>query len=324
MNDKSNSYSFITKRGYSFTDLEDMTSIDLAFIGLQVDDRGAKSKVLLESWIATNQIKSITYLANENRVKIDGEYLSRAQLKTLLSQSSRFILDATTLGVGEILYILLAAQLARKTSIEFLYLEPKLYSETSPANLIHRGKRDFLLTKNCTFRGVQGFAEEYQEGTSANHIFMLGFEPWRVQNAVEQRNIEDHLERYRCHAVVGTPAFRTGWESNTLMPHLSFFENLRISSGSITYCQANSIRESYLTLWDLYKQLGNEYGCFYVSPLGTKPHAIGAALFLLETKGNDNVTSLYYDHPERVSHRSEDVSAWQHVKVILNRDPVIE
>lgn len=317
MNNASNSYSFITRRGENFTDLNDMASIDLAFIGVQVDDRGTKSIDLLKSWLVASQIKIVTYLANENRLKIDDEYVSRAQLKTLLNHATRIILDATTLGVGEILQILLAAQLIGKSAIEFLYLEPKLYSEQDPANIIHRGKRDFQLTKNCTFRGIQGFMHEYQQGDKATHVFMLGFEPWRVQNAVEQRNVEDNLKSYKCLAVVGTPAFRAGWESNTLIPHLAFFESLDISSRSITYCQANSIRESYLALWELYKQLGNEYGCFYISPLGTKPHAIGAALFLLETKGNDYVTSLYYDHPERVSNRSIDYSAWQHVKVML-------
>lgn len=94
-------------------------------------------------------------------------------------------------------------------------------------------------------------------------------------------------------------------------------DELDIDDHSIVYCQANSIRETYLTLWELYRQLGDERGCFYVSPLGTKPHAVGAGLFLLETKGCEPTTSLYYDHPVRVNKRSKGYATWHHVTVKL-------
>jgi hypothetical protein len=92
---------------------------------------------------------------------------------------------------------------------------------------------------------------------------------------------------------------------------------MEITEHSITYCQANSIREAYFTLWELYRQLGDEHGCFFVSPLGTKPHTVGTALFLMETKSREVPTSLYYDNPERIVKRSTEVTAWHHVRVQL-------
>ena len=161
---------------------------------------------------------------------------------------------------------------------------------------------------------MHGFAHAYQANMLAKHVFLLGYESARVRNAIEQRGDIDRA-RYQIQVVIGVPAFQTGWESNTIRTHLHVLEDLAIADHLVTYCQANSIRESYLTLWDLYRQLGDERSCFYVSPLGTKPHSVATALFLLETRGSDWTTSLYYDHPERVTNRSSGYSTWHHVTV---------
>jgi hypothetical protein len=145
-------------------------------------------------------------------------------------------------------------------------------------------------------------------------VFLVGFEHGRVQNAIEQRGDVDR-EKYRCFAIVGLPAFQIGWESNTLINHLSAFEEMNISGASVSYCQASSIREAYIKLWELYGKIGNERSIFFVSPLGTKPHIIGAILFLLETKGEYAVTSLYYDHPVAVQDNSVESGTWHHVRV---------
>ncbi|CAD6879210.1 IncF plasmid conjugative transfer pilus assembly protein TraK [Methylomonas albis] len=240
----------------------------------------------------------------------------RLQIKTgqVLEGQDRLIL----VGLGEVLQVLLAVARTKKLAIEFLYAEPKQYTQRTSENIADRQMRHFSLTQNCQFRSVQGFAHEYEPNMKAAHVFLLGFESARLQNAIEQRGDFDQ-KRYRCHVVVGVPAFQAGWESNAIRPHLSLLEDLNITERSIAYCQANSIREAYLTLWELYKQLGDEHGCFFISPLGTKPHAIATALFLLETKGNDIPTSLYYDHPERVKNRSSEVAVWHHVQVTMNK-----
>jgi len=248
---------------------------------------------------------------------LDNGETNRERLSTLVAGKKRVLLDTTTLGLGEILQVLLALARVNSRTIEFIYAEPKRYTRRTADGEINWQLRDFTLTENCSFISVQGFAHEYQPSMRAAHVFLLGFEPSRILNAIEQRNDLDRA-KYKFHVVVGVPAFQAGWEANAIRPHLAVLENLEISEHSISYCQANSIREAYLGLWDLYKQLGDERGCFYVSPLGTKPHAVGAALFLLETKGSDKPTSLYYDHPSRVASRSTDVATWHHVQVELD------
>ena len=95
----------------------------------------------------------------------------------------------------------------------------------------------------------------------AAHVFMLGYESARIRNAFEQLG-ERNRKLYGVYAIIGVPAFQSGWEANSIRPHLHVLEELDIDEHSIVYCQANSIRETYLTLWELYRQLGDESGCF--------------------------------------------------------------
>lgn len=291
-----------------------LCEIDIAFVGESVDDRGSSSLDLLMTSGCSKH--TIRFEAESQSTYIDSNPIRRTQLADLLRAKQRILLDATTLGLGEILQLLLACKRAECHAIEFIYAEPKKYTQNAPDLSNGNPLRSFNLTKNCCFSSIQGFASPYETNMMATHVLFLGFEPGRIQSARDERGEVDR-EKYRYHVIVGMPAFKAGWESNTIRPHLSVLEELQITERSITYCQANSIRESYITLWELYRQLGDERGSFFVSPMGTKPHAVGAALFLIETIGNDNITSLYYDHPVRVGQRSSDIATWHHVCVEL-------
>lgn len=288
-----------------------LTGLDLALVGPVVDDRGAATTNSLKA--ATAAIRTFVFEVKDHRIYLDGIETKMDRLRGDLAGKRRVILDATTLGVGEMLLLLLALTRAGVPSVEFLYAEPLSYTKRE-ANGGHAQQRDYALSTNCKFSTVQGFAQEYDSSRMGAHVFLLGFEPARMLNAIEQRGYEDkHKTTFQ--AIVGVPAFQSGWEADSIRPHLPALEDLGIRENSISYCQANSIREAYLALWDLYRELGDEQSCFYVSPLGTKPHAVAAALFLLETKAADAPTSLYYDHPYRVPRRSSDVGAWHHVVV---------
>lgn len=308
-----NSPSYVFTSNFSEMPPANLKGIDVAFVGDAVDPRGAATVAYLKSIAVTLSV--FRFDASNQKIHLDDREINREKLVAYIS-NKRILLDVTTLGLGEILHILLATKQGRLKIVEFLYAEPREYASDRNENADEPIRRDYKLTKNCKFQTVQGFAHEYQPNTNAAHVFFLGFEPGRICNAFEQR---DNLDRdqYKIQVILGVPAFKAGWEANSIRPHLHVLENLDICEHSISYCQANSIRENYLTLWELYRQLGNERGCFYVSPLGTKPQAVGTALFLLETKGEDPTTSLFYDHPERVSNRSSDIETWHHVTVSL-------
>lgn len=304
--------------GYTFNSIQSnsapqqLAGVDVAFVGGSVDDRGSATIDALTG--RSRVISELRYCPDDQGLLLNGQPSKRSRLAEHMEGASRVLIDATTLGLGEILSILMAVKTSHRPEVEILYAEPGEYTKSKPAEDEEPQHRKFALTTNCRFQGMHGFAHAYQPNMLATHVFLLGYESARVRNAIEQRGDIDR-SRYQIQVVIGVPAFQTGWESNTIRTHLHVLEELAIADHLITYCQANSIREGYLTLWDLYRQLGDERSCFYVSPLGTKPHSVATALFLLETKGNDWATSLYYDHPERVSNRSSGYSTWHHVTV---------
>lgn len=306
------SYTFTSR--ISLSTPEGLTGVGVAFVGESVDDRGSATIKALQEVMTT--VSTLRFDASNQVIYLDGREVNRERLVAHINGKERILLDVTTLGLGEILHILMATRQGGYKSVEFLYAEPVEYTQDIVNGTDDPKRREFKLTKNCRFQSVLGFAHEYQTNMKAAHVFFLGFEPGRIRNAFEQRD-DLNTDQYCIHVIIGVPAFQAGWESNTIRPHLHVLVEQDINEHAITYCQANSIRESYLTLWDLYQQLGDERRCFYVSPLGTKPHAVGTALFLLETKGSDSATSLFYDHPERVSNRSSSVAAWHHVTVCL-------
>lgn len=311
---KNTSAQYIFKTLYSDTAPNSLENIDLAFIGEEVDDRGSATTNKLKR--VAKIVSSIRFDAKKHTIYLDSDEINRDRLVSHIYDNARILIDGTTLGLGEILQILLAIKKTGKTSIEFLYAEPKQYTRSLAETTVDPRLRDFSLTENCAFCAIHGFAHEYQSSMKATHIFILGFEPSRMMNALEQRNDFDR-EHYHCHMIIGIPAYKAGWESDSIRPHLELLTSNSIGEHSVTYCQASSIREAYLTIWELYSRLGDDRGCFFISPLGTKPHTIGAALFLLETKGNDIPTSLYYDHPERKIKRSSEIAGWHHVSVEL-------
>lgn len=282
-----------------------LDNYDCIFYGVSVDDRGINLNTYIDSIGSIKKFK-IHQDPSDLLIYTNDENIDRKRLAEFLSDYNSIIIDSTTLGLAEIIFIILSVQFAKKQKISFLYAEPKLYksSISNPSSPLI----SFDLTHNCDFQGIKGITLQYDSGDRASHVFMLGFEPARLQNAIEQRNDidEDHYEKY---FIIGIPAFQHGWEQNSLFPHLSILDDLNIHENRIVYCQASSIYSSYIALWDLYEKLGHEEKVFFVSPLGTKPHSIGAALFLAETKvGYENPTSIFYDHPIRNNKRSEAIN----------------
>lgn len=303
-------YAFRSIRAES--DLSNVDGVDLAFYGCSVDERGDEAVCLVKQ--ASREAHFLSYDSENQEIHLENQLTAVERLAKLCSQKKRVLVDATTLGLGEIVNVLLAMRRANNKSISFLYAEPGEYTKHSSDDQCENDFGEYRLTENRVPSGINGFTEQYRSGRKAVHVFMLGFEPGRVQYALEQRS-DIGSQHYPCYLVVGLPAFKAGWEAKSIYPHVGVFEQLKASEQSIYYCEASSIREGYLALWSLYSRMTSTAGCFYVSPFGTKPHAVAAALFLVETKGADIPTALYYDHPHRVKGRSRAVDMWHLVNV---------
>lgn len=285
-----------------------LNAIDVLIAGAPVDARGREVVSNLKG--LANETMLLQFEPRGNKILVDGQEIRNQRFSDRLSRKSVRI-ETTTLGLAEILLTLRALHDVGIYRCEFIYLEPGEYTQNAE---LSRTDADpiFSLTQNCDFRALPGFAQAYEDNDPAVHIYFLGYEKSRLLKAVEQRDSVDP-NRYIRHVVVGVPSFEAGWENNVFSSHAAYLDQIGIRESSIDYCPANSAQEAYLLLWSLYKSYRDEMRTFFVSPLGTKPHGVGAAMFLLETRGATYPTSFYYDNPVRMVERSREISAWHHI-----------
>jgi hypothetical protein len=287
--------------------------VDVLISGVAVDTRGREVINSLEK-LAKEKIL-LQFEPKGNRILVDGEEIRNQRfLDRLRNKSVR--IETTTLGLAEILLTLRALNDVGIFRCEFIYLEPGEYVNNAEPSRTDFNP-NFSLTQNCDFRAIPGFAQAYEDNDPAVHVYFLGYEKSRLLKAVEQRDSVDP-NRYIRHVVIGVPSFEAGWENNVFSSHATYLDQINVNESRIDYCPANSAQEAYLLLWGLYKNYGNERRTFFVSPLGTKPHGVGAAMFLLETRGATYPTSFYYDNPVRMKERSREIAAWHHITANWN------
>jgi hypothetical protein len=280
------------------------THCEILFYGDVVDDRGKEAISNLKD--KADVAVQVGFLPGKNELLIDGKAQPFSELTAICRGKNAIRVETTTLGFAEILRIIQAAKGVGICRLEFVYIEPKEYTIYSGAGAEFLNPREFELTENHVFTSLHGFAFQKGAVTSEHYIFFLGFESSRLMQAFEQN--ASSINNKCC--VIGIPPFVSGWETNSLASNACDLKTLGFSGGSILYCAANSTREAYLLLWDIYKKLRSEKGTFVVTPLGTKPHSLASALFLVETKGDSYPTALYYDHPVRKKGRSRELRTW--------------
>ena len=230
---------------------------------------------------------------------LNGQGVSFPRFREIFAGKSNVLIEATSLSCSEILYAFAAATEAHVKRIRFLYIEPVEYRRGILDRLCDH--RDFVLSKNRRYLGIHRFMTNLSETPPGQAVFFLGYEGARLGQALEQ---EEVLQHWKKHLVFGVPAFESGWEIDAIANNVA-----HLSTGDqVQYAAASSASAAYRLLCDMRKN-DKEDKSILVAPLGTKPHAIGSALFLVEHRGNDQAI-LLYDHPERTEGRSSDVRRW--------------
>jgi len=129
---------------------------DVLFIGGAVDDRGKTVHSYLSSKAGT--IISLGFC--EHKFLVNGHESSVKKLAGLLKPRDIVRFESTTLGLAEMLRALQAVKMANISEVEICYVEPGGYANhESPSDGI-LNPREFELTTNNKFVGLQGFNEE--------------------------------------------------------------------------------------------------------------------------------------------------------------------
>ena len=270
---------------------------DIAIIG----DPDSDERSLVARDYAINQANNHILIRYENNtLYIDDENVTKARLQTLVNGAKSLLIEATALPCPEILVALRTAVKEEVKSISFLYLEPVEYRRNLKGNLTEH--RDFDLSNNCRFKSVHGFMADLTDTPVGQAVFFLGYEKSRLGQALEQ---EETLRQWQKYAVFGVPGFEAGWEIDALANNAHHLASDRFE---VKYVAATSVNSAYRLLKNLRRDDKTEKP-IVICPLGTKPHTIGAALFLIEHNEGQEAT-LLFDHPRKSSERSREVRRW--------------
>jgi hypothetical protein len=272
------------------------------FHGVELDDRSSNA-VTYAKERSTKVIHATFNTAQPGSLYVNSMKTQPRELATSLRSVDRIVLECTSLGTVEMLFILRAAKDAKVNHVDCLYVEPIEYSRN--VSLQDIWTREFWLSESREFSGVHGFLANLQsEPKETKFVAFLGYEASRLAQFFERF---DQLEGFSKYAVFGVPSFAPGWEMNAMINNSdTLFDQ---DFDSVRYCSAASVSGAFDLLKKIHEEGRNEHIHTIVAPLGTKPHAIASALFLVSNNAYQ-ATSLLYDHPVRSKGRSSQTRRW--------------
>lgn len=230
-----------------------------------------------------------------------GKQLFPKALSDQIKGKSAVLLEATTLGLVEVLHVMKTAHKVESSQLDILYVEPGNYTDSENDPL--QWGRDFSLSDNLNFAAVNGFRLDRSGISRGQIVAFLGFEGGRLRQAIEQMTPEG----WSLHAVFGIPGFEPGWDINAFSNNIGAINDQHI--WSIHYCAASSVSAAYDLLNSIHNREQWQETPTIVLPMGTKPHGLAASLFLCENSTFQQ-SGLNYDHPQKKPDRSKFIRKW--------------
>jgi hypothetical protein len=268
-----------------------------AVVGEAVDPRGTAAIEFAKG--NSGVVHTFRYDPKQLAVEVDGRAFSAEEPeKPFAALGGPILLETTTLGFVEILLCCRGLKAAGAASVWLVYAEPQDYNRPRRSQIVHR--RDFDLSDEVEeFTAVPGNPLLLLPEREVRAVIFLGFESQRLNRFLDQTSIAPGC----CEFVFGVPAFRPGWEMD------SFANNFRVlkgekMAGRVHFCGAHSPVSAYEALVRIYGACSSQR--VSVAPIGTKPHGVGAALFLCEHPD----VGVVYDNPKRKKERSSKVGTW--------------
>ena len=217
---------------------------------------------------------------------------SRKQLEGIwsTSQTDLFYLDITGLR-HHIWMPLLKSAIETKVELRVIYVEPEAYR---PSMTPTEGQIYDLSERILGISPIPGFATFSRTPDEFLFVPLLGFEGTRVSYLLEQvQPVYDRIV-----PVVGVRGFKPEHPFSSYLANRIALQETN-AWHRIEYADANCPFSLYYLLNDIYERHRIEH--IKIALVGTKPHALGAALFMLEDKSK---RELVYDHPIRSSKRT--------------------
>ncbi len=278
-------------------------SWDIGFYGDAIDTRCTTAIDFLKSHSAL-AISCDFDFRESKRLVLDNKKMTGPDVSARFEGVKSVLLEATSLHLPELLMLMRSAREKGVKSFDFLYIEPISYRRE--VTLDAPWTREFSLSSSIRYEGIRGFTDDFSlfSPDKCRLVTFLGYEGARLAQACDQLT---DLLRWNKYAVFGVPGYAPGWEINALANNVAVLDKEKFNS--VRYCGASSVSGAYELLNRIHWEAYDDQCKTVVAPLGTKPHTIAAALFLIE-RSQFREASLIYDHPERTPNRSEMVRRW--------------
>ncbi|MFI8609703.1 hypothetical protein ACIGFL_15455 [Pseudomonas sp. NPDC077649] len=269
---------------------------DIALHGKHSDDRDKEIRSFLEA--ACAEMYNFSYIPHDmlsflNGAPVELHYLSD-ELKIFAGR--KIVIDATSFDVAELAILCTALNDSDLKNFDVIYAEPHEYSHDS-----NNGEKSFNLSESLLGfeeAGIPGISRAIPSDEPKLFIFFMGYEGDRFRNALEL----SELSGKECSLVFGVPAFKFGWDKNSLLSSARAILENNLQDAFL-FCGATNISGVNRLLQELRQKHQNEL--FFLVPLGPKPMSVGAIKFLCSDKN----TALLYDHPARSSNRSTGIAS---------------
>lgn len=288
---------------YSYKQLDEISienKNSVLFYGESLDNRSDKvfsyyaNRIIDKYKIIYDENMLELYINNEKGMK---HFLFAKNFIQTLSFKN-YYLDATSLGFSEILLILhYLNKLKNHINIKIIYAEPEKYKKNKSTPF----KDDFDLTKVLgDFNKIPPYSVVIDSNSASKAILIpfLGFENNRLGRIMES---DDGAKYKKYIPILGLPAFNPSWENISLRRHHQELKNI----STIKFAPANNPYETYQVLDDIHKNNFNE--TLVLAPIGTKPHGIGAIIFLINKEEEDIKIGLTYDFPKKKENRTDGI-----------------
>lgn len=290
---------------HQISSLDEISNVrsNIVFAGVPVDDRGRKVTNSLKA-IENSKYIELFFKPEKMSFEINGKNVAfrsfNIELDALAEAHSDISvsIDATTLSIAELLYIFRWLKV-RKNAIcaHIFYAEPENYTSRIDTHSDF-GKHQFSLSDDSNgYIALPGFTQTAGARRKSHVIALLGFERVRLGQLL---SIDEGAYIESFTPVFGVPGFKPYYDKHSVYHNI---ELIHKNGEKPQFSAANNPFSTFILLQEISKSLPNKL--INIAPIGTKPMAIGACLFLI---ANERKLGLMYDHPFKKTGRSKGVS----------------
>ena len=249
--------------------------------GLQVQFRRITNETASSFQLETNAV-SITH-ALRNRAGLSQIFEAQA--------NAHWYLDITGLS-HHVWAPLLRGALYARARLTAVYIEPIDYRPSPNPREGDIFDLSSRITGIAPIPGFANFSEPIERGVC--FVPLLGFEGARFAYLLEQVQPPGG----KIVPVIGVPGFRPEYPFHTFQGNRAPLIDSR-AWRNVKFARANCPFTVLTVLQDIATAYASDH--LKIAPIGTKPHALGAVLFVLSTGGQ---AELVYDHPIRKPDRT--------------------